>query len=400
MSIALFARMSSSRGLRFGVASTLCCASLLAIAAVESYSWLGLPVSFQAKEYVFNPWPALELRKVQLQTTQPMDIPHVWLKPDWNAWLTEFKTNRLRADVDEVVLTPSALARMGTSDGPSTRKITHVNFSRMKIKVGATTLELPEGKMDFGGDGTLTQVRVELEGKILVTLSPDKGNLHLAIQTERTTLPNLPAFIFDSVVAEGTIDDLGINLTKLGANGDGGSISGSLNINLAEADSAVLSGDLAFSSLRAKDILDRLYPRHVIDGELNANVKLQAKANSLAALKSAPIQIEGNYTLKRGSIDHFGLLEGIRQASPGVVGSGMSRFESITGKFSGGTGAKASVSFGGLHNGALTGSGNFTVAPDGVLAGIIAGTLSLPDGQTLSNRFALSGRASAPVMRR
>lgn len=400
MSIALFARMSSSRGLRLGVASTLCCASLLALAAVESYSWLGLPVSFQAKEYVFNPWPALQLSKVQLQTTQPVDIPHVWLKPDWNVWLTEFNTRSLRADVDEIVLTPSALARLGTSDGTSTRKITRVNFARMKIKVGTATLELPEGKMEFGGDGTLAQIRTELEGKLMLTLSPDKGNLHLAIQTERTTLPNLPAFVFESIVAEGDINDQGINITKLGANGDGGAISGSVNINLAEADSAVLTGDLVFNSLRAKDILERLYPRHVVDGEVNANVKLEIKADSLAALKTAPIQVEGSYVLKRGSIDHFGLLEGIRQAAPGVVGSGMSRFESISGKFSGATGAKASVSFTGLRNGALTGSGNFTVAPDGVLAGIISGTLSLPDGQTLSNRFALSGRASAPVMRR
>lgn len=393
MSIALFAT-PTRKGLRV-MAATLCCSSLLAFAAVESYFWLGLPVSFQAKEYVFNPWPALELRKLQVQTTQPIEIPRISLKPDWSAWLTEFKTKRLRAETDEITATPSALARLGTSDGASSRAITRLVFQHLRLKVGTAVLNLPEGKMEFASDGTLVAVRIPMD-KMQLTLSPNQGKLQVALQAERTIIPNLSAFVFNSVVAEGTIDEQGITLDKFGANGDGGSVSGTLRIALDEG--ANLSGNMTINSVNAKDMLDRIFPRHVVTGDLSGEFKLESKANSFENLPTAPITLEGTYTLKRGSIDHFGLLEGIRQANSGVVGAGLVRFDSISGKVSGGTGVKTTVTFTGLRNGALTGNGEFAVAPDGMLSGGVNGSLVLPDGRTLSNHFRLNGRASTPVM--
>lgn len=370
---------------------------LTVFAAAESYSWLGLPVTFKAKEYAFKPWPAYELRQLQVQTIQPIDMKHVWLTPDWSSWLTEFKTNRMRAQVDEIVAKPAALARLGTSDGPSTRKITRLQFAHLKLQLGSTVLDFPAGEMLFGGDGTLTSVRVSLGDKVQVTLKPNAGKLGVSVQTERLTLPSLPALVFESIIAQGEIDDDGITLDKLGANGDGGAVGGSLRIALSEG-SAVLSGELVLNSLRAKDVLERLYPRHVVDGILNANIKIKTSGATLADLKASPVQLDGDFVLKAGSIDRFGLLEGMKKSDSGVVGGGLVRFESISGKFAGGTGAKSTASFGGLNNGALQGRGNFSVTQEGVLAGSVGGNLRLPGGELVSRNLHLAGKASAPIL--
>jgi hypothetical protein len=395
MSMTLFPRRAQQLR-RLAAVLALSALPLVANAATESFFWLGLPVTFKAKEYAFKPWPAYELRQLQVQTTQPIDMKHVWLTPDWSSWMTEFKTNRMRAEVDEIVAKPAALARLGTSDGPSSRKITRVNFARLKLQVGATTLEFPAGTMNFGGDGTLTEVRIALGDKIEVSLKPTAGKLGVTVQTERLTLPALPALAFTSVVAQGEIDEQGITLDKIGANGDGGAVGGSLRVDLSEG--AVLSGNLTFNSLRVKEVLDRLYPRHVVEGFLNADLTIKSSAPSIVELKAAPIQVEGTYTLKAGSIDRFGLFEGMRKSGRGVVGGGLVRFEAITGKFAGATGAIATASFGGLDNGGLKGQGSFTVKPDGQLAGSVGGTLRLPGGQTEARNLQLTGKASAPIL--
>ena len=171
-------------------------------------------------------------------------------------------------------------------------------------------------------------------------------------------------------------------------------MGGSLRVDLSEG--AVLSGNLTFNSLRVKEVLDRLYPRHVVEGFLNADLTIKSSAASIVELKAAPIQVEGTYTLKAGSIDRFGLFEGMRKSGRGVVGGGLVRFEAITGKFAGATGAIATASFGGLDNGGLKGQGSFTVKPDCQLAGSVGGTLRLPGGETEARNLPCTGEASAP----
>lgn len=371
--------------------------SLSALAAAESYLWLGLPAGFKAKEYAFRSGPAVELQKVQIQTVQPIQVGRVWLMPDWGAWLSEFNTHAVRAEADEIVATPAALMRLGLSDGPSSRRITRLHFERLKLVLAATTLDIPAGDMEFSADATLSRIRVNLGEGVQVMFVPGNGKLGLAIQTERLSLKALPALLFDNVLAQGVIDDEGILLDKIGANGDGGALSGMLKISLA-ADKASLTGGLEFKGLRIKDLLDRAYPRHVLDGLLNGNMKIKASAATLVGLKDAPTQLGGDFTLKTGSIDRFGLLEGMRKNDSGVVGGGLVRYDVLTGSFSGATGAKASVSFNDLNNGALRGRGHFTVSPEGNLSGAIGGSLRLPNNDVVTHNFVLEGKVSAPVL--
>ncbi|MDO6385967.1 MULTISPECIES: hypothetical protein [unclassified Uliginosibacterium] len=396
--------MIAHRALR-GILPTLLKTALLlnlsfsgaqASAAPEKQTWLGLPVEFAAQSYAFKKGPAIELDKLKVMTATPIEISRAWMMPDWADWITEFKTRKVRVVAGEIVAKPSSLARLGVVDGPSTRFVTRIEFSSLKLMFGDTPLSLPAGEMQFGDDGAMSRIRVQLEGGISLDLSPrEGGRLGVLVQTGNFKPQLLSAFRFDSVVAQGEMADDYVLLDRIGANGDGGSLSGVLR--LVSAGKFLLEGELKMESVRARDVIDRLYPRAVVDGILSGNFKISSSADTLAELGKSVV-VEGSYVLKSGSIDRFGLLEGMRRSGTGVVGGGLLRFEQISGKFGGRTGAPAQANFQGLSSGALRGSSNFVIDPDGRLKGSVSGTLALPGGEVISRNFELSGKASAPSL--
>lgn len=368
-----------------------------ASAAAEKETWLGLPVEFASQDYAFKGGVAIELAKVKVQTTTPIEMERAWVTPDWADWITQFRTSRVRVQTGEVIARPSSLSRLGVIDGPSTHKVTRLEFTSLKLLFGTTPLVLPAGEMRFGADGALSVIRIKQEGGINLELSPrEGGKLAVLLQTGTFKWPVLPAFVFDSVVAQGEISDDNLLIDKIGTSGDGGSINGVLHV--VSAGKFLLEGELNMQSLRARDVISRLYPRSTVEGFLSGSFKLNASADSFDGLASAVTISGGTYVLKNGSIDRFGILEGMRRSGSGVVGGGMVRFESLGGKFSGRTGEPAQADFQGLSSGALRGSSAFTVLPDGTLRGFVNGSMALPGGELVSRRFDLSGKVDAPSL--
>lgn len=381
------------------LAPALCVLVLLpqtGLAATEKETWLGLPVEFANQQYAFKQGPALELNKVKVQTTAPIEIERAWVTPDWADWITQFRTSRVRVSTREIVARPSSLARLGFVDGPSTHKVSKLEFSSLKLLLGTTPLVLPAGEMRFGPDGALSAIRIKFESGFSLDLSPQEGGrLGVLLQSDAMRWAVLSAFSFDSVVAQGAMSDDAVVLDKIGANGDGGSIRGSLH--LISAGKFMLDGDLKMESLRARDVLGRLYPRPTVDGVLSGSFKLSASAESFEQLASTAA-VSGTYVLKNGAIDRFGLLEGMRRSGTGVVGGGLMRFDSLNGRFSGRAGEPAQVDYQGLASGALRGSSSFTVLQDGRLKGSVSGSLTLPGGENVSRNFELSGKVDAPTL--
>ncbi len=126
-------------------------------------AWLGLPVTYIANGYTFHPWPAQALRNVEVHTPDPIMIAKAWVTPDWAAWITGGKTNRVRIEADEIVARPSSLIRLGSFDGKSTHKITAVRFAKLKLLMGTSAVVLPAGEMEFAEDGTMTHLRITTE---------------------------------------------------------------------------------------------------------------------------------------------------------------------------------------------------------------------------------------------
>lgn len=364
-------------------------------AALEKETWLGLPVEAANQEYTWNSGVALELSKVKIQTTTPVEVNKVWLKPDWVDWLTQFRTSHVRVSTGEIVARPSSLVRLGRIDGPSSRVVTRVEFTGLKLLFGTSQLSLPGGEMRFGKDGALSIIRIVSE-KMTIELSPRQdGKLGVLVQTGNFKWPLLPAFAFDDVAAQGEISDDVITLDKVGASGPDGALSAA--VRLVAAGQFQLEGTARMEGMHAESVIEHLYRPGVVTGLLTGNFKFTAEGNSLESLPQA-LHIEGDYQVQNGVLDKFGLLEGMRRREPGVVGGGQIRFDSIEGKFKGAAGQPAEVNFQGLKSGALRGSSNFTVMPDGKLHGAALGSLQLPGGESVSRTFQMSGTVSAPVL--
>lgn len=359
-------------------------------------TWLGLPVEYASQGYAFKGGAVVELNKVKIQTATPIEVSRAWVSPDWADWITEFRTSRVRVEAGEIVARPSSLARLGSVDGPSTRIVTRMSFTGLKLLFGTKTLALPAGEMQFSDNGTLNLIRVSMESGVSLEFSPrSEGGLGVLVQTARFSWPVLPAFRFDSIAAQGEITDDRLELDRIGANGDGGAFSGALR--MIPDDQFRLEGELKMESLRARDVLERLYTRPPVTGVLGGEFRLTANGDSLEALARA-LAVDGNYTLKAGSIDRFGLLEGMRRSTPGVVGGGLVRVDLLSGKFKGASNAPAQLDFQNLQAGALRGAANVVIAPDSTLKGRVRGSMMFPGGESSARNFELSGKVDAPTL--
>ncbi len=379
-------------------ASLLAAVALSAVHAAppDKESWLGLPVEYASQGYAFKGGAVVEMKQVKVQTATPIEISRAWVSPDWADWVTEFRTNRVRVEAGEITARPSSLARLGSVDGPSTKIITRMSFTGMKLLFGSKTLSLPAGEMQFKGDGTLNLIRVSMESGVNLELSPrDGGKLGILVQTARFNWPVLPAFRFEAIAAQGEIGDDSLLIDRIGANGDGGAMGGELR--LTAVDQFQLEGELTMTSLRAQEVLGRLYPRPTVSGVLSGSFKLSANGDTLESLAKTLV-VEGEYALKSGMIDRFGLLEGMRRSTPGVVGGGLLRIDQISGKFKGAAAAPAQVDFKDLKAGALRGAADIVVEPDARLKGRVRGSMVFPGGETSARSFELSGKVDAPTL--
>jgi hypothetical protein len=106
----------------------------------------------------------------------------------------------------------------------------------------------------------------------------------------------------------------------------------------------------------------------------------------------------GPFSLRSGSIDRFGLLEGLRRQNPGPAGGGLTKFIALEGTFSGGVGKPSVVSIRRLDSGALQGSGSFQIGAEGQLRGNISASIKLPNGDNKSRSMALTGAVNAPTL--
>ncbi|MDB5814081.1 MAG: hypothetical protein JWM03_530 [Rhodocyclales bacterium] len=358
-------------------------------------AWLGLPVTYIENGYTFHPWPAQALRNVEIHTPDPIVIAKAWVSPDWAAWITGGKTNRVRIEADEIVARPSSLLRLGTFDGKSTHKITAVRFAKLKLLMGANAVVLPAGEMEFAEDGTLTHLRVTTEGGMRFDVTPHEGKLAVLVQLNNWKWDVLSALRFDNIVAQGDVNDDRLLLDKIGGTGDGGSVDGM--VRLTVTDKFAVDGEIKLDKLDAAGVLTRLYAGHTVQGTLTANVKLAATADTLADLGKS-VTTSGTYNLRSGSIDRFGLLEGLRRQDPGPAGGGLTKFVALDGGFSGGIGKPSAISIHHLDGGAMQGSGSFQIEQEGKLRGNVAASIKLPNGDRKSRALVLTGQVNSPTL--
>lgn len=358
-------------------------------------SWLGLPVTYVENGYTFHPWPTQALRDVKIHTPDPILIAKAWVSPDWNSWVMGGKTNRVRIEAEEIVARPSSLTRLGTFDGRSTHKVTAVRFAKLKLLMGASAVVLPGGEMEFGEDGTLTHLRIATEQGMRFDVTPHDGKLGVLVQLNNWKWDMLSALRFENVVAQGDITDDRLQLDKIGGTGDGGSVEGL--VTLTVTDKFAVDGEIKLDKLDGVTVLGRLHPGHTVQGTLSANVKIAGSGESLAAM-GANMVASGTYSVRSGSIDRFGLLEGLRRQDSGPAGGGLTKFTSLEGNFSGGVGKPSSVTIRRLDGGAMQGSGSMQIGTEGQLRGNMAASIKLPNGDSKSRALVLTGKVNAPTL--
>jgi hypothetical protein len=134
-----------------------------------------------------------------------------------------------------------------------------------------------------------------------------------------------------------------------------------------------------------------------IEGRLSGPMKAQAKAASVGELGAA-LTLSGNYTIEDGSIRHLDLIEAMRRNGTAPISGGTTRFSRMEGTFSYAPNESLKVEMRRLVAGALTASGRWTVANDGVLRGALRSNVRTPV-ENVARMFAIEGSLQTPQIR-
>lgn len=389
--------MFSAAAFRHFVAGFLLLSTFVSGAgAQETESWLGLPVTYKSRSYAFTPWPAIEVRDLKIATATPILINKAFITPDWGDWITEFKTQRVRVHAGQVTATPDALLRLSFIDGRSSRKVTVLSFEGLNLIVGGMSLPLPKGEMEFAPDGTLAHLKVGLDQGLKLDISPNGGKLVVLLQASSWRWAGMPLFLWESLVLQGELTSDALTFDKIGGNSDGGAVRGLLRFAFTEK-LVELTGELKLDNLRTQSMIERVFPRHTVQGTLSGNFKLSAQGATATDLASSTA-VSGTYTIKNGAIDRFGLQEGMRKGGGGAAGGGLTSFETLTGSIKGQAGQGWQVVVQRLDKGAMQGSGSINVASDSKLKGYFSGSMRLPGGETNSRSFTVTGEVGSPTL--
>lgn len=365
------------------------------VQAAETDSWLGLPVTYIDDGITFHPWPGHGLRDVKVHTPDPILIAKAWVTPDWGGWISG-KTNRIRIEAEQIIARPSSLLRLGSAEGKSTKKITGVRFNSLKLLLGNTSITLPAGEIEFAEDGTMSHLRTAIEQFAKFDVSPAAGKLTVLMNTAVWNWDVLHALHFDGLVAQGEIADDHILFDKIGGTADGGSADGVVQI--AVTDSFAAAGEIALDKMDVPVLFKFFFPNQPVQGMISSKFKFSTAAPTLAEL-GKKVVTSGSFSIKSGSIDRFGLLEGLRREGSGVVGGGLVKFTALEGSFSGGVGKPTSVSISRLDGGAMQANGSFVIKDDATVKGSMNASIRLPSGENKSRTMLIDGEVKAPQLK-
>jgi hypothetical protein len=204
--------------------------------------------------------------------------------------------------------------------------------SRMVISQGtldADAFQLTgiEGNLDFDPAGKFTRANLRANaGKYSMDINPTRENKLLAdISVRDSTLPMLPNWSFDELVAKGELSNDELLIRKFDARMLGGTVQGDATINWR-------SGWHAQGALNAKAIVMKNISK-LLDGNIAGSARFKMTSIGLAGLTDSAV-LEGSFKASDGLIGGMDIVETARLHSKENLPGGRTHFDELGGDIS------------------------------------------------------------------
>lgn len=342
------------------------------------------PVTVDDTEFRFSPTPRMIIRGIGVgdlkvdEASLLINWKDLWSAIRGGSWVwSEGTVAPLSVTTAQASAVALALP-VGANELPS--KISTLRFESIRISDSGLLAGRYEGLLRRGDDGKfgpLVLRQIDTEGSMKLTLKPvtDEGRavLDFRLDAERWNLPFGPKVRWNEVIAAGRLDEKLLEVKSYTLAGFYGAVTGQLFA--AKDVEWVLTGTVGGSNLDVEAILQSMRsgpaaadgaPPTAVQGTASLNLVVVGRGSSVDDAIAQAV-IAGPFQVRWATLNGINL--GLA-ATQGATAAGVTRFT----EFDGVLGASlAGVRFEdtGGRSGVLSARGDFTVAPDLGIAGMV-----------------------------
>jgi hypothetical protein len=359
----------------------------------EAATWLGEPVKIESVGVGFNPWPGFRLDNIQIGEGGTSHIDTAWGHPDWLRWMTG-QTQHLHVGIGGAQIQPTLVARVATLPVPTGLwRLTSISVRDLTLPLGSLQLGGLSGEFTFSNDSRWISARLRpAEGDLTLEAENHDGSVFASVHTPEFKIGQTK---LENVLLTGTLAPTGLPDAQFGANWLSGALKGRMKLDFTSG--ALVDAQFDSTGIAMDKLSGLAGVAGAIEGRLSGPMKAQAKAASVGELGPV-LTLSGNYTIDDGSIRHLDLIEAMRRNGTAPIAGGTTRFSRMEGAFSYAPNDGLKVEMRRLVAGALTASGRWTIANDGVLRGALRSNVRTPV-ENVARMFAIEGNLQTPQIR-
>jgi hypothetical protein len=344
----------------------------------------------------FSPYPGIVLERVSVGADPYLTANHVQLLPEFGSL---FGPRYREAQVDGVRVKEFGLGRFSKwflPAGMGDAAVARLEITGLAVDLAGGSIEGLRGTARVDDQQGLSKLVLRgKEGDLRIEVSPGATGVGLSLSATSWTAPFHPELLFSFLEMRGELVPGRLTMNSIDGRLYDGSLTGDGAITWTQE--ANLTLKLTFQRLAADRLLPALGAEPFVDGALSGKVQVNSKAVALQRLDK-DLQMEGSFTIERGSLKHVDLAEAIRSGQQTTLRGGTTHFQEFSGAFA--VDAHA-VRFSGLQmsSGLMRVAGQMSLSrPDGALSGR-AGMEMRGSATAAKAAVTISGNAKEPEIK-
>lgn len=330
---------------------------------------LGQPINVGEVRATFLPRPSISLERVRGDEASGVQAAHIRLVPEIFSLLGSrpvfslVEISNARLTEKSLTALPKQLTDAFSSNAPAS--IQAINFSQLEVAILGLPLADLQSEIRPDQSGKLGPTLFQTSDRSLkVILTPVAGGFLAEFDSYGWKPEAESRFRFDSLQGKALWDGHSLSLQSVDARIFDGAIQGSLLFS--REGQLALAGEINVKHMNLLRLAGALGYGTQFEGELAGALKFSGGSSAWSSVLGASSG-EGRFSLQRGVLGGFDMVEGVRRGK-GTVRGGATRYEQLNGRL---TVQPESIRFSDLSltSGALHTGGYLDVARDGKLAG-------------------------------
>lgn len=235
----------------------------------------------------------------------------------------------LRLSPESLLALPVMLASV--ADPASPFSVQRVTLEKVDLSLRGLGFSGLGGRLELDRSGLLQSFSLQTADRTLhLEGKPLGAAFEIALEGYAWRLSEGSPLLFDSLKIKGVLEPEAFRAASVDMRIFDGSIQGSA---LFEADRRVgVSGKLLFERVNVRKLGEALGLGQQLEGEASGGVEFSALAEAWGGIWPAMLA-NGDFSVRRGSVNGLDLMEAVRRASGSPVRGGITRFEQLNGVF-------------------------------------------------------------------